>query len=57
MVETTKLSSANTARSLRTIVPIHIITKMNLEQGDQIDWDLDKEGNMWYAKITKKKRQ
>ncbi len=29
----TKLSSANTTRSLRTIVPIHIIKQMNLEQG------------------------
>jgi len=55
MVETTKLSLANTARSLRTIVPIYIVNQMKLEQGDQIDWELDKEGSQWIAKVTKKK--
>ena len=55
MVETTKLSLANTAKSLRTIVPIHIINQMKLEQGDHIDWELDKEGNQWIAKVTKRK--
>lgn len=54
MVKTTKLSLANTAKSLRTIVPIHIINQMNLKQGDQIDWELDKEGNQWIVKVTKK---
>ncbi len=55
MVETTKLSQANTAKSLRTIVPIHIVNQMGLSQGDQIDWELDKEGSQWMAKVTKRK--
>lgn len=54
MVEATKLSLANTANSLRTIVPIHIIKQMNLKQGDHIEWDLDKVGNQWIAKVTKR---
>ena len=54
MVETTKLSLANTSKSLRTIVPIHITKQMKLKQGDHLDWDLDKENNTWIAKVTKK---
>jgi len=54
MVETTKLSFANTAKSLRTIVPIHIVNQMKLEQGDQLDWDLDKDNGSWIAIIRKK---
>lgn len=54
MVETTKISLANTAKSLRTIIPIHIIKQLNLQQGDHINWDLDKVNNMWIATITKK---
>lgn len=54
MVEATKLSLANTANSLRTIVPIHIIKQMNLKQGDHIEWNLDKDGNSWIAIIKKK---
>lgn len=55
MVETTKLSVANTANSLRTIVPIHITKQMNLKQGDHLDWDLDKENNIWIVRVTKRK--
>ena len=53
MVETTKLSSANTAKSLRTIVPRHIVKQMNLKQGDHLDWDIDKVKNGWIAIIRK----
>ena len=54
MVETTKLTPANIANSLRTTVPMSIVKQLKLEQGDQLDWDLDKEDKMWIVKVTKR---
>lgn len=53
MVETTKLTPANTSKSLRTTVPIGIIRQMNLTEGDKLKWELDKVGGSWIATIQK----
>ena len=51
----TKLTLAvSRSNSLRTTVPIHIVHKLDLENGDRIVWDIDKIGGEWIAIIRKK---
>ena len=40
--------------SLRTTIPTCVVKKMGLEEGDHIDWDIDKNGQTWVAMIIKK---
>ena len=40
----TKLSKANTSKSLRTTVPAHIIQQMGLKDGDDVKWILRPDG-------------
>ena len=42
--------------SLRTTIPIHIVQKMGLAEGDRVKWDLDKINNTWIATISKKRK-
>ena len=55
MVESTKLVPANLAKSLRTTVPMAIVKQLNLEEGDYLDWDMDKNDNEWIVMVKKKK--
>ena len=54
MVETTKLTPANIANSLRTTVPMAIVRQMGLSGGDRLEWEMDKIGGEWIATIRKK---
>ena len=40
----TKLSHANTSKSLRTTVPAHIIQQLSLKDGDVVEWILKPNG-------------
>ena len=55
MVETTKLTPANTAKSLRTTVPMPILKQLDLTENDRLDWDMDKIDNEWVVTIRKRK--
>lgn len=52
--ETVLSLAVSKSNSLRTTVPIHITKKLGLTKGDHIEWDIDKEDNVWMAKIIKK---
>lgn len=39
--------------SVRTTIPAHVARKLKLEAGDTLEWDLDKEGAVWFARIAK----
>ena len=54
MSETSKLTAANNKKSLRTVIPISILKKLELNEGDFIDWDLDKDGDCWIVVVRKK---
>ena len=55
MVESTKLQAANIAKSLRATVPMSIVRQLELNEGDYLDWKMDKKGNEWFI-IVKKQR-
>lgn len=40
----TKLTRANTSKSLRTTVPAHIIQQLRLKDGDGVKWILKPDG-------------
>ena len=41
MIETTKVTPANTARSLRTTIPISIVKMFDLDENSHIEWHID----------------
>ena len=53
-MDTTKLTPANTAKSLRTTVPMSIVKQLKLTEGDYLSWELDKEDGEWIVTIRKK---
>ena len=57
MVETTKLTPANTTKSLRTTVPMPILKQLDLTENDYLDWSLDKVDNEWIITIRKKQNK
>ena len=52
--ETVLSLAVSRSNSLRTTVPIHIIRKLNLSDGDRVEWDIDKVDGRWMAIVTKK---
>ena len=56
MTETTKLQAANVAKSLRATVPMSIVKQLELNEGDYLEWDMDKQNNTWIVIIRKKER-
>ena len=54
MVESTKLQSANIAKSLRATVPMSIVKQLELNEGNYLEWDLDKDSKGWVVKVRKK---
>lgn len=52
MVETTNLVLANKSDSLRTTIPVSIVRQIGLSVGDQIEWDLQAQGNSLKILIT-----
>ena len=52
--ETVMTLAVSSSDSLRTTVPIHIVKKLGLENGDRVQWDIDKKDNKWFAVIVKK---
>lgn len=52
--ETVMTLAVSSSDSLRTTVPIHIVKKLGLENGDRVQWDIDKKDNKWFAVIIKK---
>ena len=56
MVESTKLQAANVAKSLRTTVPMPIVKQLRLNEGDYLDWDMDKKDNELDSNSQKKTR-
>lgn len=41
------------AESLRTTIPAWVVKHLALTKEDRLDWWLDKQGNVWMAKIAK----
>ena len=39
--------------SVRTTIPSNIAKKLNIENGDTLEWDTDKNGNTWIATAKK----
>ncbi len=39
--------------SVRTTIPSNIAKKLNITNGDTLEWDTDKNGNTWIA-VAKK---
>ncbi len=52
--ETIVASATSKSKSLRTTIPVFIVKQIGLEEGDHLDWELDKDGKSWIAKISKK---
>ena len=52
----TKVASARSASiSMRTTIPEHIVSQLNIEVGDTLKWDMDKvDDKTWIATIRKK---
>lgn len=52
----TKLTLAvSRSSSLRTTVPMNIVKKLGLSEGDLVTWDMDKvDDKTWIATIRKK---
>lgn len=42
------------SRSMRTTIPVFVVKQMGLNEGDRLEWTLDKNGGMWSATIIKK---
>ena len=52
----TKLTLAvSRSNSLRTTVPMNIVKKLGLNEGDHVEWDIDKINGQWMASIRKKR--
>ncbi len=56
MGEKTNLVHANKSNSLRVTIPSHIVKQFNLLAGDQIEWDLVPDHNMFKIQIRFLKR-
>ena len=52
--ETIVASATSKSKSLRTTIPVFVVKQVGLEEGDHLDWELDKEGETWIATIRKK---
>ena len=39
--------------SIRTTIPAFIANQMGLKVGDALNWELDKEGDLWVAKFSR----
>ena len=51
----TKLTLAvSRSSSLRTTVPMNIVKKLGLNEGDHVTWDIDKIDGRWMATVKKK---
>ena len=53
MVETSKVAAANTTNSMKITIPMAIVKKLELEEGDILEWDLDKKGEDWIVIVRK----
>ncbi|MDE0267396.1 MAG: hypothetical protein OXK17_10385 [Thaumarchaeota archaeon] len=50
----TKVSRAKPeTTSVRTTIPAHIAAKLDLNVGDDLDWDIDKINGKWVAIFSK----
>ena len=52
--ETVCTPATSKSKSLRTTIPVFVVQQIGLEDGDHLNWKLDKDGKTWLAKITKK---
>ena len=41
MIETTKVTHANTAKSLRTTIPMSVVKMLELTEESKLIWDID----------------
>lgn len=41
------------AESLRTTIPAWVVKHLKLTKEDRLDWWLDKQGNLWVARVVK----
>lgn len=55
--ETVLSLAVSKSDSLRTTVPIHIVRKLDLKQGDHIEWDIEKIDRVWFAIVKSKKQR
>ena len=40
--------------SLRTTIPSNVAVQIGINAGDVVVWEMDKEGEVWIAKIRRK---
>lgn len=52
--DTTAQSATSTSRSIRTTIPTFVVQKLNIQEGDDLVWDIDKQGKNWIAILKKK---
>jgi bifunctional DNA-binding transcriptional regulator/antitoxin component of YhaV-PrlF toxin-antitoxin module len=51
----TKVNKASSKHDqLRTTIPLPVREHLKLENGDTINWELDKNGGVWVAVVKKK---
>ena len=51
----TKLTLAvSRSSSLRTTIPMNIVKKLGLNEGDRVIWDIDKVEDIWITSLKKK---
>lgn len=54
MVTSKATSTNSTSKSMRIVIPPHVIEKLGIKLGDNIAWDIDKnEGGNWVAWVSK----
>lgn len=51
--ETTVALAVQKSESVRTTIPKHIATKLGLEPGIRVVWDIDKTDNEWIATVRR----
>lgn len=47
-------SATSKTKSLRTTIPVFVVQQMELDEGDHLNWKVDKQNDTWIAVITKK---
>ena len=53
--ETVAVLATSKSKSLRTTIPFFVVKQVGLENGDHLEWELDKDGDAWHAIVRKKR--
>lgn len=55
--DTTVQSATSKSKSLRTTLPTFVVQKLKIKEGDDLNWDVDKNGKNWIAILKVKKKE